>query len=324
MTRIRSLPSEGAGMSLSKKRLSNPVSMHLHEYYELEIVLSGTGEQILNGTGYPIGPGSVYFLTPIDFHAITPRSELHIAHLAFEESMLSPQMRLLFMNRRDNYIFPGSSPITQTLQTLFELLLQESSLEDGYSTPCRTGILELMLLTLARAADQVAHPEVFAVTEQMQRSLQYLFCHFREEITLGQVAAQSGYTPTYFSKRFHETRPSEKIVEQFIHKPGNVFKETPSVDKGLVVGGVVGDIKIIPAAAVEFRVHPVQGIGDNGQSVGPEGAFFPGWIDFTGSHIFYIIDKGNGHIGGIGRWRSQMYGDILGDIGNDGRHILPP
>lgn len=212
MNRIKSLKSEGVGMTLSRKTLTTPVSMHLHDYYELEIVLSGTGEQILNGTGYPIGPGCVYFLTPIDFHAITPHGELHIAHLAFEEHMLSPQMRLLFMNRRENYIFPDNSKITQTLQILFDLLLQETKQEDAYSVPFRTDILELMLLTLSRAADNTPRTEVFTATQQMQRSLQYLFCHFREEITLGQVAGQSGYSPNYFSKLFHD-HTGERFVD---------------------------------------------------------------------------------------------------------------
>lgn len=212
MNRIKSLKSEGSGMSLYRKTISKPVSMHLHDYYELEIVLAGTGEQILNGTGYPIGPGCVYFLTPIDFHAITPHGVLHIAHLAFEESMLTPQMRLLFMNRRDNYIFSDDDRITQTLKMLFDLLLRETKQEDAYSAPFRRDVLELMLLTLSRAADHAPHPQVFAATAQMQRSMQYVFCHFREEITLGQVAQQSGYSPNYFSKLFHD-QTGERFVD---------------------------------------------------------------------------------------------------------------
>ena len=35
---------------IEKKKLTKPVGMHLHSYYELEMVLSGTGEQSLQYT----------------------------------------------------------------------------------------------------------------------------------------------------------------------------------------------------------------------------------------------------------------------------------
>ena len=35
--------------------------------------------------------------------------------------------------------------------------------------------------------------------------MRYLFRHFREDVTLAQVAEKSGYTPNYFSHLFHES-----------------------------------------------------------------------------------------------------------------------
>lgn len=212
MERIMPIKSAEKDIFLSKKVLTSPVPMHLHDYYELEIVLAGEGEQNLNGTVYPITAGCVYFLTPIDFHAITPRGHLQIAHMAVSEAMLSPQMRMLFLNRRDHYIFAGNSDFTQTLQTLFSLLLAETKKEDAYSTPIRTDILELILLMLARAANRVPQGQVFSAPDQFHRAMQYLFCHFREEVTLSSVARESGYSPNYFSSLFH-TLTGERFVD---------------------------------------------------------------------------------------------------------------
>lgn len=195
MERIRSRSLQAPGMEISRKVVTKPAKLHLHEYYELEILLSGTGEQDLNGTVYPLSPGCAYFLTPIDFHAITPHTPMEIANLSFDESLLSPQMRLLFMNRRQNMIFREDTAI----RTLFELLLQESGREDAYSAQCKSGLLELILLHIARAQGT----EAVAAPGNVQQSMQYLFCHFRDDITLEEVARQSGYTPNYFSRLFH-------------------------------------------------------------------------------------------------------------------------
>lgn len=189
-------------ISLCRKFVDQPVKMHLHEYYELEMVLSGSGEQNLNGTVYPLAPGTVSFLTPIDFHSLTPTDNLYIATLAFEEVLLSPRMQQLFMKRRGNYIFQADSQVNETLQNLMEFLFREIQAEDSYSVQVRQSLLELFLITVARSTQDQGR-DVEAAT-QVQSSMEYLFCHFREDITLEQVAKQSGYTPNYFSKLFHE------------------------------------------------------------------------------------------------------------------------
>ena len=189
-------------ITLTQRTVDYLVKMHLHEFYELEIILDGCGTLNLNGTTYPLSKGSVYFLTPIDFHAVTPNTALEIANLSFDEPALSPQMQQFFMNRRDNFIFLADDAAAESLYTLFSLLSRECQTDDEFGARARKNLLELMLLNIARAdRDSGIVPQDVA---HMQNSLQYLFCHFREQITLSQVAAQSGYTPNYFSKLFRD------------------------------------------------------------------------------------------------------------------------
>lgn len=199
-------------LTLTRKKVTRQGKLHLHEYYELEIILSGSGVQNLNGTIYPISTGSVYFLTPIDFHAITPEGAVEVANLAFDDTLLSPQLQQLFMNRRENVIFQADSQVTQTLQTLLSLLPEQTAREDEYSQTCLKNLLELVLFTIARAKNDRSGSGDLQTSQQVQQSMQYLFCHFREDITLEDVALQSGYTPNYFSTLFHQIT-GEKFVE---------------------------------------------------------------------------------------------------------------
>lgn len=188
-------------ISVVRRQVGKPVSMHLHEYYELEIILGGSGLQNLNGSVYPIGPGTVYFLTPIDFHAITPTDELDILNVAFAENLLSPVLQLHFMNRRDDLIF-SSQEEANGMAMLIERLDGECRREDQFSSDARSQLLSLLMYPIARSMN-AGRPPARAESQQLEDSMRYLFRHFREDISLAQIAEKSGYTPNYFSYLFH-------------------------------------------------------------------------------------------------------------------------
>ena len=190
-------------ISIVRRTITQGVSMHLHDYFELEIVLSGRGTQNLNGSVYPLSPGSVYFLTPIDFHAVEPEGSLEVLNVAFAQGLLSPALQTHFLNRRDNLIF-SSPEQAQSLTGLIRRLEQECAAEDSFSQTARKQLLELLMYPIARSAgSQPDLPRTDA--EKLQDALRYLFRHFREDITLAELAEKSGYTPNYFSRVFHES-----------------------------------------------------------------------------------------------------------------------
>lgn len=190
-------------VSVVRRRVDKPVAMHLHEYYELEIILGGSGLQDLNGSVYPIGPGSIYFLTPIDFHAVTPTDELEILNVAFSETLLSPELQLYFMNRREDLIF-SSLEEAEGMAMLVHRLERECHTDDPFSTDARKHLLELLMHSIARNAS-AGQPPARTPSRQMEDAMRHIFHHFREDISLSQVAERSGYTVNYFSHLFHES-----------------------------------------------------------------------------------------------------------------------
>ena len=190
-------------ISIVHRTLEHPTHMHLHEYFELEIVLSGTGEQNLNGSIYPLAPGTIYFITPIDFHAVSPHGQMRILNVAFEESLISPALQTHFLNRREDLIF-SSPEEAESMAMLITRLEKECARLDAFAATARKNLLELLMFPIARsikAESDLQRPS----TQRVQDSMRYLFRHFREDITLAQIAEKSGYTPNYFSHLFHET-----------------------------------------------------------------------------------------------------------------------
>lgn len=190
-------------ISIARRTLETPVQMHLHEYFELEIVLGGSGEQNLNGSIYPLTPGTIYFITPIDFHAVTPKGHLDILNVAFAESLISPQLQSHFLNRREDLIF-SSPEEADSMAMLIARLEQECNRLDGFADTARKNLLELLMFPIARSMKSdtdLQRPS----SNRVQDSMRYLFRHFREDVTLAEVAEKSGYTPNYFSHLFHDS-----------------------------------------------------------------------------------------------------------------------
>ena len=98
------------------------------------------------------------------------------------------------------------------------------------------------------------------------------------------------------SQRFHESGPAKIVVEEFIHKSGYVIKVASSVYEVLIIGCGIGDVIVIPSAAVKLRVYPIQSKGYDGENICPKGAFFPGGINLAGGNVFYIVNKAYGHV----------------------------
>ena len=190
-------------ISIVRKTVNKSVSLHLHDYFELEIVLSGKGTQNLNGSVYPLEAGTVYFLTPIDFHAVEPTDALELVNVAFAQDLLPPHLQSCFLNRREDLIF-SSLQQAQSMDTLVSRLEEECSIDDSFSLDARKELLALLMYPIARSINretELPHPD----SQRLQEAMRHLFRHFREDISLNDLAQRCGYTPNHFSRIFHES-----------------------------------------------------------------------------------------------------------------------
>ena len=57
-------------LSASRKHFSGRAMAHIHEFFEIELVLSGSGTCVIDGNTYPMRQGSLFLLTPANTHAV--------------------------------------------------------------------------------------------------------------------------------------------------------------------------------------------------------------------------------------------------------------
>ncbi|MBO9607522.1 MAG: helix-turn-helix transcriptional regulator [Paenibacillaceae bacterium] len=194
-------------------------SLHWHDFFEMEIIVTGSGKQRLNGVEMPLAPGTAYLLTPTDVHELYPGPEgMRLINLKFSEEMLDGAVRER-LNRKDFALFARLAGETFERATADARLIER----ECRATANRFGKKEWLQATLGRMLiDYIRHAETGRGTDrtaqEATRALQqengdygllggalaYIRLHFREPLTLKGVAERTGLSPNYFSERFHE------------------------------------------------------------------------------------------------------------------------
>ncbi len=184
--------------------------LHWHEFYEMSFILAGEGRHVLNGRVYELTQGSIFLLTPADFHEIAPRpgTSMELFNVIFSSDMLREELyRLLFTDLKE-YVTTFSGPAYTALETEFRRLWAEVHEYQVGRNLVIYGSLERILIDLARKC--LAHTGSVPLQseqgayEKMRSGLIYIHHHFREPLSLEQVARQVHLSPNYFSECFRK------------------------------------------------------------------------------------------------------------------------
>lgn len=81
-------------ISVEKRSLA-AFLLHAHEYYELEVIESGSGTLLLNGKKHQISRGSLYMLSPADFHEIVTKDRLTLWNISFDDIKVAAENELM-------------------------------------------------------------------------------------------------------------------------------------------------------------------------------------------------------------------------------------
>ncbi len=189
---------------VARKIFHGKAPLHWHDFVELEVVVSGRGEQQLNGHPYSLHRGCVYLLTPLDFHEVSTDSQVEIYNFMFQEGLLSePFLEILFRSGRQGIVYFSEEEFEKVLW-LCRMMEDESSLQQGASSPYLTKLLECLLHVILRKVGYDEPGMVAGKGDYVQEGVRFLKQHFKDNPSLEQTAARVNVTPNYFSQRFKE------------------------------------------------------------------------------------------------------------------------
>lgn len=191
------------GFHAEKRTLRHPFPLHAHEFFEIELILSGEGTQMLNGREYPVREGSLTFLTPTDFHSVTPQTPLRYYNVMFSEEFCMRTEGAASLLSGDGICFTLSGKELQIARgLLYALAAEDAERADNYTLAYWGSLLETVLILLLRSMPELPKS---ASSSPVQAVLYRLHRHFCEPFSLADAARIAHLSPHYFSTVFKET-----------------------------------------------------------------------------------------------------------------------
>lgn len=220
------------------------IGMHAHEFFEVNIVLSGTGCHYIESTSMPIGAGNVFVIPPNVLHGYYCHEKLDVFHILVhpdfvrryhEELTGLPGYSLLFeIEPYLRQVYPkrfflqlGYDEMT-ALQPEVQLL-HRFNIEEQYIAQ-NIGVLNLLSRFCLRLynAQTPADPDWETADSDILRVLEYIHSNLDTKISVGillSIARMSNSTfNRHFRKMVHQS-PADYILHCRIKKAHTMMEE---------------------------------------------------------------------------------------------------
>jgi AraC-like DNA-binding protein len=171
---------------------------HWHNYFEIELILSGTGKYIINDVSYDIKERCVFISTPTDFHYLEIHDPVRLINVSFDEEALDESyVSRLFLSDMDRAFSLDADEYKRAFCAL-ELLTHECAVGGDFQKE----LLEYLIKILFRKSERGKHRTENEHSKGIKNAIIYMGLHFKEQITLSDIASEAGYNPSYFTELF--------------------------------------------------------------------------------------------------------------------------
>lgn len=227
------------------ERQEEEQNYHCHDFIEIVIILKGKGHFLINGTEIPITEGNVLLLNPGTYHKSIPAPShtLTECYLAFTD--------VEFVNTPKNFIplFHGQKILgklpEKTKKEIFQLcgaMNQESqSRNTGRYLMLKAYLIQILCLLLRfdqqEELSDERHMQGYEFkspnkTYVVQQIMKYMEAHYREKISLDQIAENMYLSPFYISKLFKSETgdtPINYLISLRMEKAKELLDRNPAL-----------------------------------------------------------------------------------------------
>lgn len=200
--------SESDPFRIFRHRIDGAIEVHWHEFFEMALVLEGSGVHVLNGKSLRLAPGSLFLVTPADFHEIIPDpgSVIVLYDVVFTQHVLRQELFQWLFQNSGVRVYDLEPKRWTAFRAEFDRMWEESEQGLPGSGWVAQGALERVLIDLARmgegGADGHEYPGAGQVHPSIRAAVTFIQHHFREALTLHHVARHAGLSESYFSECF--------------------------------------------------------------------------------------------------------------------------
>lgn len=218
---------------VSINRIPHHFPPHRHEVLEFSLVVEGEGIEKINGVSHSMAPGTVTLIMPYQIHEIrnTGSEPLVLFNCMFGIDLVltsfsnrNEQLADALMSYRspEPYSFRLRDSARTKMEGLFRDLLREFIHDAPFRTNMLTAKLTELLIFLIRNAPSSLAPSLRSENRLPERQhlpgqiLLYLHTHYREKLTLDEVASRFFVSRAHLCALLRET--TGKTFTELIHE----------------------------------------------------------------------------------------------------------
>jgi AraC-like DNA-binding protein len=180
------------------------VPAHWHDYYELGYVLHGTADHVVNGVVERLGPGSAFLLSPVDFHEIVvpPGRTLQLLNVVLSPALVEEVLQALIPDA-DEWL-PWATDLGDRVADAQRVRDEVDRGAPGWALVAEASLRHLVVELARRCSPTLGgtHGTARREATDLSRAVRHVERHFREPLTLAEVAAVAHLSPHWFSEQF--------------------------------------------------------------------------------------------------------------------------
>lgn len=178
------------------KERTNPMHVHIHEFFEVHLIVDGEVTQTINGKIYEMKKGDFYFLNPFDFHQYTPRGAVTLAKCQFDLSILDDKIKEFVSVNGHAIVTHIEDDSFDLVKEIFNRLVNEQKNPDKFTDDVARFLISQLAIEALRRYTKVIN--IASTEKSFNAAIMYIHSHFNENVSLDKVASISGVAPNYF------------------------------------------------------------------------------------------------------------------------------
>lgn len=174
---------------------------HRHDFYSIELITNGDAMQYINEEKYNCPLGSIVLMSPFDSHRYAYSGVLTLEFLCFdEENLFSDVWENIDIDNFPYVAYLDEEELVSAQQDI-NTLREELARRDELSESVIKGTLNKLVVRILRGAHKKCEKRKH---KDIKSALSYIRYHFREALTMEQMADKLHITPSYFCRCFKD------------------------------------------------------------------------------------------------------------------------
>ena len=191
-------------LTMKRNYVRENYPLHIHDHYEMELVVSGEGWQWLNGEQHPLCPGMLYILSPEDVHRFAAQQPLELICLHLDGMAATPELLGLLQKCHGGAMVQLAEKnyalVLSLLNDLYERIHRNASLVQQRAW----AVLTLLLTILLGDGNHYGyeHTANQPALAYLRQALAFIGENYQDKLTLQDAASSCNLSACYFSSIF--------------------------------------------------------------------------------------------------------------------------